>query len=116
METVAVVAAGTVVLGMKVVNAEMRPPIAGADFELLAVSITAPAAVPVNTVNPLQREVGCMRAPRTRPAIVTVKELAVTAAVVVIMTEFRVVGAMLAAKPVEATTGVVGAPVKYELG
>ena len=113
--TVAEPVAGTVVLRVKVVKV-MRPPIAGADFELLAVSIPAPAAVPVNTVNPLQREVGCMGAPRVRPAIVTVKEPAVTAAVVVITTKFVVVAAMLAAKPVVATTGVVGVPVKYELG
>jgi len=32
------------------------------------------------------------------------------------VTEFVVVGAMLAAKPVEATTGVVGVPVMYEPG
>ena len=54
--------------------------------------------------------------PIVTPAIVTVKEPAVTAAVVVIVTEFVVVAPMLAAKPVEATTGVVGVPVMYELG
>jgi len=57
-----------------------------------------------------------MGAPIVTPAIVTVKEPAVTAAVVVIVTEFVVVAPMLAAKPVEATTGVVGVPVMYELG
>jgi len=113
--TVAEPVAGTVVLRVKVVKV-MRPPIAGAATELLAVSIPAPAAVPVNTVNPLQREVGCMGAPRVRPAIVTVKEPAVTAAVVVIVTEVAPKTPMLAAKPVEATTGVVGVPVMYELG
>ena len=54
--------------------------------------------------------------PIVTPAIVTVKGPAVTAAVVVIVTEFAVVAPMLAAKPVEATTGVVGVPVMYELG
>jgi len=114
---VALAVAGTVVLGVKVVNAEMTPPIAGAGFELLTVSITAPAAVPVDTVNPLQREVGCMGAPRVRPEIVTVKgEPVVTAAVVVMTTDVVLVGPMFAAKPVEATTAGVGVPEKYELG
>ena len=49
--------------------------------------------------------------PIVTPAIVTVKEPAVTAAVVVIVTEFWPVEPMFAAKPAEATTGDVGAPV-----
>jgi len=115
MEIVALAVAGAVELGVKVVNAETTPPMAGAAFELLAVSIATPAAVPVDTVNPLQRVVGCMGAPRVRPVIVTVKGPAVTAAVVVIVTEVWPVGPMFAAKPVEATTPV-GLPVKYALG
>ena len=54
--------------------------------------------------------------PIVTPAIVTVKEPALTAAVVVIVTEFGPMTPMLAAKPVEAATGVVGVPVRYKLG
>ncbi len=71
-------------------------------------SVVVPMAIPAGTAG--------VGAPIVTPAIVTVKVPAVTAAVVVIVTEVAPKTPMLAAKPVEATTGVVGVPVMYKLG
>ena len=101
--------------GVKEVT-ETRPPRLGGVNTVPALSVDVEIETP--TAEPQEPEDCeiCVGAPIVTPAIVTVKEPAVTAAVVVIVTEFVVVAPMLAAKPVEATTGVVGVPVMYELG
>jgi len=105
---------GTRVDGVKEVTETMPPRLGGVNMVpalSVDVEIETPAAEPQEPEDEI-----CMGPPIVTPAIVTVKEPAVTAAVVVIVTEFCVVAPMLAAKPVEATTGVVGVPVMYELG
>jgi len=100
--------------GVKEVT-ETRPPRLGGVNTVPALSVDVEIATP-NAEPQLSDCEICVGPPIVIPAIVTVKVPAVTAAVVVIVTEFVVVGAMLAAKPVEATTGVVGVPVMYEPG
>jgi len=84
------------------------PPSLGAVNRVPMLSVVVLMAIPAGTAG--------VGPPIVTPAIVTVKEPAVTAAVVVIVTEVAPKTPMLAAKPVEATTGVVGVPVMYELG
>jgi len=111
-ETVAEAVAGTNELGVKVLNNVIVPPSAFAVWGLLAVSIATPAAVPVLTVKPLQRDVDSMGEPRVRPPIVTVNVPAVTAALVVMTTDVCCVAAIVPAKPVDAVNCCVGVPVK----
>ncbi len=105
---------GTRVDGTKEVT-DTRPPRLGGGNMGPALSVDVEIETPSAEPHEPDCDI-CMDPPIVTPAIVTVKEPALTAAVVVIVTEFGPMTPILAAKPVEATTGVVGVPVRYKLG